>query len=67
VIDHSTIDPPTTRRAAERLGRRRRLVDAPARAARPGAAAGTLACFLGGSEGDVARAGPWIAVYNPTT
>lgn len=64
VIDHSTIDPPTTRRAAERLAAGGvGWVDAPVSGGSSGAAAGTLACFLGGSDADVARARPWMAAY----
>jgi 3-hydroxyisobutyrate dehydrogenase-like beta-hydroxyacid dehydrogenase len=64
VIDHSTIDPPTTRRGAERLqAQGAGWVDAPVSGGTAGAAAGTLACFLGGSDADVACARPWIAAY----
>lgn len=64
VIDHSTIDPSTARRAAERLGASGvGWVDAPVSGGAAGAAAGTLACFLGGSDGDVARVRPWVAAY----
>ena len=64
VVDHSTIHPETTRGCAERLrASSASWVDAPVSGGPGGATAGTLAIFLGGDEGDVARVRPWIAAY----
>ncbi len=64
IVDHSTIHPQTTRRAARRVRETGvGWVDAPVSGGAVGAQAGTLACFLGGEHDDVARVQPWIAAY----
>jgi 2-hydroxy-3-oxopropionate reductase len=64
VVDHSTIHPETTRRAARRLrDAGAGWVDAPVSGGAVGAQAGTLAVFLGGEHADVERVRPWIAAY----
>ena len=64
VVDHSTIHPETTRRAAARLrDAGAGWVDAPVSGGAAGAQAGTLAIFLGGEHADVERVRPWIAAY----
>ncbi|BDE07924.1 oxidoreductase [Vulcanimicrobium alpinum] len=64
VVDHSTIHPDETRGFAEQLTEiGAGWVDAPVSGGPGGARAGTLASFLGGSDGDVARVMPWIAAY----
>ena len=64
IIDHSTIHPETARLAARRLhGGGVGWVDAPVSGGAGGAAAATLATFLGGEPGDVERVKSWIAAY----
>jgi 3-hydroxyisobutyrate dehydrogenase len=64
IVDHSTIHPETTRLASRRLRSSGvAWVDAPVSGGAAGAEAGTLSVFLGGDEGDVERAKPWIAAY----
>lgn len=64
VVDHSTIHPQTTREVAERIrARGAGWVDAPVSGGAAGAAAGTLAVFLGGDDADVARVRPWLDAY----
>jgi 3-hydroxyisobutyrate dehydrogenase-like beta-hydroxyacid dehydrogenase len=62
VLDMGTSDPVRSRRHAERLARRGvGWVDAPVSGGPEGAAAGTLAIMVGGSEHDVARVEPVLA------
>lgn len=64
IVDHSTIHPQTTREIAERVrARGAGWVDAPVSGGAAGAAAGTLAVFLGGDDADVARVRAWIGAY----
>ena len=59
VIDTSTSDPGTSRRLAARLAEAGHgLLDAPVSGGPSGAAAGTLTMMIGGSEADLALAGP---------
>ena len=62
VIDTSTSDPDVTQRLAARLAEAGYgLVDAPVSGGPAGAAAGTLAMMLGGSEADIAAVQPVLA------
>ncbi|MGA3057862.1 MAG: NAD(P)-binding domain-containing protein, partial [Candidatus Limnocylindrales bacterium] len=59
VIDCSTISPDATRELGHRLADRGvALVDAPVSGGSEGARLGTLTIFVGGAEGNVARARP---------
>jgi 3-hydroxyisobutyrate dehydrogenase-like beta-hydroxyacid dehydrogenase len=64
IVDHSTIHPDAARRIAQRLLSKGIVaVDAPVSGGSGGAAAGTLACFLGGDEAATQRARTFIAAY----
>jgi 3-hydroxyisobutyrate dehydrogenase len=65
VIDNSTINPQQTREMARRLrdGHGMGWLDAPVSGGAIGAAAGKLACLIGGAAADFARARPWIAAF----
>lgn len=61
LVDTSTVAPATTRRLAPLLADRGHgLIDAPVSGGPAGAATGTLAIMVGGSEADVARARPLL-------
>lgn len=61
VIDASTIDAQISRSLAAAAGERRlAFIDAPVSGGTAGAAAGTLTFMVGGSEGDFARALPYL-------
>src|ERR1035437_3134060 len=67
VIDCSTISPDSTRDFARRLAARGvGLVDAPVSGGSEGARLGTLTMFVGGTEGDVARAMPVLEAMGKT-
>ena len=64
VVDHSTIHPAQARDFAQRLAQRGiGFVDAPVSGGTGGAAAGTLATFLGGDAADVERVRPLLEAY----
>jgi 3-hydroxyisobutyrate dehydrogenase len=66
-IDCSTISPDASREFGHRLaGRGVALVDAPVSGGSEGARLGTLTIFVGGAEGDVARARPVLEVIGRT-
>ncbi len=68
VIDMGTSDPARSREHATALAARGvGWVDAPVSGGPEGAAAGTLALMVGGSEGDVARAQPVLATLGRVT
>jgi 3-hydroxyisobutyrate dehydrogenase len=67
VIDTSTSDPGTSRRLAARLAEAGHgLLDAPVSGGPSGAAAGTMTMMIGGSEEDLALAGPVISAMSGT-
>ncbi|MDB5411466.1 MAG: NAD(P)-dependent oxidoreductase [Rhodospirillales bacterium] len=65
VIDNSTINPQRTRELAKRLRDEHGMgwLDAPVSGGAIGAAAGKLACLVGGAAADFAQARPWIAAF----
>lgn len=64
VIDCTSGDPATSRRIADRLGRRGiAFVDAPVSGGVKGAVAGTLTIMCGGSEADIERARPVLEAF----
>jgi 3-hydroxyisobutyrate dehydrogenase len=64
IVDHSTIHPETARLASRRLRSSGvGWVDAPVSGGAAGAAAATLAIFLGGEPADVERVRAWVAAY----
>ncbi len=61
VIDCSTIGPAQTRAFSERLGQRGvAMIDAPVSGGSEGAVSATLTIMVGGEEGDVERARPFL-------
>ena len=67
VIDCSTISPDSTRDFGRRLAERGvGMVDAPVSGGSEGARLGTLTMFVGGGEGDVARAQPVLEAMGRT-
>lgn len=67
LVDTSTVAPATTRRLAPLLAARGHgLIDAPVSGGPAGAATGTLAFMVGGSEADVARARPLLDALGKT-
>jgi 3-hydroxyisobutyrate dehydrogenase len=65
VIDNSTINPQRTRELAKRLRDEHGMgwLDAPVSGGAIGAAAGKLACLIGGAAADFERARPWVAAF----
>jgi 3-hydroxyisobutyrate dehydrogenase len=65
VIDNSTISPQATREMARRLRDEHGMgwLDAPVSGGAIGAAAGKLACLVGGAATDFERALPWLAAF----
>jgi 3-hydroxyisobutyrate dehydrogenase len=65
VIDCSTISPRRTREMAKRLRDEHGMgwLDAPVSGGAIGAAAGRLACLIGGTPADFARVRPWVAAF----
>ena len=67
VIDCSTISPAATRDFGRRLAEKGvAMIDAPVSGGSEGARLGTLTIFVGGAEGDVARAEPVLAAMGKT-
>ncbi|MFT4195398.1 NAD(P)-dependent oxidoreductase [Ottowia sp.] len=65
VIDTSTSHPDTTRELARQLGEAgMSIIDAPVSGGPKGAITGQLTMVLGGSEADIARAGPVLAAMS---
>lgn len=65
IVDHSTISPGTTRNLAEQAASRGiGWVDAPVSGGSEGAALGTLAVMVGGSNDSVERARPFMEAYS---
>lgn len=67
VVDCSTISPAATRRIAAEVARTGAgFVDAPVSGGSEGAALGTLSVMVGGSDEDVAAAGPYLEAIGST-
>ena len=68
IVDHSTVSPEATRQIAARVHAACGLpwVDAPVSGGLAGAAAGTLAIFVGGADDAVAQARPVLAALGRT-
>jgi 3-hydroxyisobutyrate dehydrogenase len=67
VVDMSTISPRATRRIAERLAEAGvAMLDAPVSGGSEGAAKGTLSIMVGGAEGDLSRARPYLEAIGST-
>jgi 3-hydroxyisobutyrate dehydrogenase len=64
IVDHSTIDPDTSRRLAQAAADAgARFLDAPVSGGVQGAEAGTLAVMIGGDEASVKKVTPLIKTY----
>jgi 3-hydroxyisobutyrate dehydrogenase len=64
IVDHSTIDPDTSRRLAQATADAgARFLDAPVSGGVQGAEAGTLAVMIGGDEASVKKVTPLIETY----
>jgi 3-hydroxyisobutyrate dehydrogenase len=64
IVDHSTIDPDTSRRLAQTAADAgARFLDAPVSGGVQGAEAGTLAVMIGGDEASVKKVTPLIETY----
>ena len=67
VVDHSTISPAGTMWFSEEVaGRGAAWVDAPVSGGSEGAQRGTLSIMVGGADGDVARARPFMEAFGTT-
>lgn len=65
IIDHSTISPSETVRLGEAvIGRDAGWIDAPVSGGSEGAQRGTLSVMVGGVEGDVTRARPYLEAFS---
>lgn len=67
IVDHSTISPATTTRLAGLVADRGGAwLDAPVSGGSEGAQRGTLSIMVGGAEGDLTRALPYLEAYGTT-